>query len=388
VVTLPALSLIASTSLSSSAVTVSTPANLQVSAQSGWDGIINAPRVELNSSVSVMADSGKTAAVAATLEVGAGNVALTFDQGVRLLIPGAVGKYMGYQRNSDFSKITTTCSADNQAVGDTLAVGADCKVDVGSDVVIWTKHFTKFIAYTQDNIVASVSVSSGGGGGGGGGSSVPSVVIVAPIVVAPIITPELVEEKVVRKTFEEIATPISNASTDQIEIVHDLNKEKLVDKKYIISLIKDIKQVNLATQTALINFIAYGTKITLSLGEGERAGVLGSYKSAFKKLPTSNSEWSDVIKIASGHWPSEKNLTSEKDSETAFQKIYKRKPVRSNANDDAAVTIIAYGLRPSARNTVSEKNAILSFKKIYGYAPVSATAWDIVRAIAYSGSKR
>ncbi|MBI4779186.1 hypothetical protein HY797_01900 [Candidatus Falkowbacteria bacterium] len=57
-------------------------------------------------------------------------------------------------------------------------------------------------------------------------------------------------------------------------------------------------------------------------------------------------------------------------------------------NDNAAVTVIAYGLRPTARNTNSEKAAIKSFKTIYGHAPVSALAWDIVRAIAYSGAKR
>ena len=60
----------------------------------------------------------------------------------------------------------------------------------------------------------------------------------------------------------------------------------------------------------------------------------------------------------------------------------------SNANDNAAVTILTYGLRPSNRSLINEAASIKSFKYIYGRAPSSAADWDIVRAIAYSGSKR
>ncbi|MCX6796389.1 MAG: hypothetical protein NTW06_02730 [Candidatus Falkowbacteria bacterium] len=63
-------------------------------------------------------------------------------------------------------------------------------------------------------------------------------------------------------------------------------------------------------------------------------------------------------------------------------------PNRSNANDDAAVTVIAYGLRPDNRNLSSEKAAIKSFAAIYSHYPSTASGWDIVRAIAYSGAKR
>jgi len=67
---------------------------------------------------------------------------------------------------------------------------------------------------------------------------------------------------------------------------------------------------------------------------------------------------------------------------------YLRDPNRTNAHDDAAVTVMAYGLRPAGRNLDSEKAAIKYFKAIYGYTPSAATAWDVVRAIAYSGSTR
>jgi hypothetical protein len=141
-------------------------------------------------------------------------------------------------------------------------------------------------------------------------------------------------------------------------------------------------------KTARTNFVNYGTPTTKILGAGERAGVVNSYKAAFGKIPATEAEWSDVIKIGNGRWPTARSAASEEKAAAEFKKVYKRSPNMQQANDNAAVTVISYGLRPSARNTNSEKAAIKSFKAIYGHAPVSATAWDIVRAIAYSGATR
>ncbi len=138
----------------------------------------------------------------------------------------------------------------------------------------------------------------------------------------------------------------------------------------------------------ITNFIFYGTETTIKLGEGERAGVVNSYKSAFGKLPETVSDWEDIIKIANGRWPGEINEEAEEKAMEKFRQIYLRDADRENAHDDAALVVIAYGLRPSDRNMQSEKNAIGFFRGIFGYAPDSATDWDIVRAIAYSGAKR
>ena len=135
-------------------------------------------------------------------------------------------------------------------------------------------------------------------------------------------------------------------------------------------------------------FISQGTDSTKILGSGERQGVINSFTSAFGKAPQTSADWSDIIKIANGRWPSQKNMQTETNAESAFKKIYQRTANRNNPNDDAAVTVISYGLRPANRNLNSEKNAIKSFKSIYGYTPKSTTAWDIVRAIAYSGARR
>lgn len=158
--------------------------------------------------------------------------------------------------------------------------------------------------------------------------------------------------------------------------------------KYTSSLISGMDGLEQSNIYAITNFIVYGTPTTEILGAGERAGVLNSYKSAFDRLPGTESEWQDAIKIANGRWPNERSETAETKAKKEFKKVYLREPDMDNPNDNAAVTVIAYGLRPDARNLDSEKAGILTFKHIYGYNPSSATDWDIVRAIAYSGAVR
>jgi len=71
-------------------------------ADSDWNGIINLPRVESNSSVTIPAGSGKTTTVSAVIEVGAGDIKLILSQPARLLVPGQAGKYAGYSRGGTF----------------------------------------------------------------------------------------------------------------------------------------------------------------------------------------------------------------------------------------------------------------------------------------------
>ncbi|MFH1564578.1 MAG: carboxypeptidase regulatory-like domain-containing protein [bacterium] len=178
-----------------------------------------------------------------------------------------------------------------------------------------------------------------------------------------------------------------NSLLAKLGVKRELAKEVHGVGKYVNNLIKDAT-VTKNQQYALTNFVTYGTNTTLSLGEGERAGVVNSYKSAFRKLPNIESEWSDAIKIANGRWPSETSETAESNAIVSFKKIYLREPDRINAHDDAAVVVMAYGLRPANRLLENEKAAIKIFENIYKYSPVNATDWDAVRAIAYSGATR
>jgi hypothetical protein len=197
-------------------------------------------------------------------------------------------------------------------------------------------------------------------------------------------------QKIVDITLEaaEVIKAQVDSILDLMGVKRNVNSEQAVINKYLRPLVAGMGTVTADAQHALTNFISYGTPTTKILGAGERAGIVNSYKSAFGKLPKTEAEWNDVIKIGNGRWPSEINKQSEINASVAFEKIYKRKADRKNPHDDAAVVVMAYGLRPADRNMNSEKAAIKSFKAIYGYAPKTAVAWDIVRAIAYSGATR
>ncbi len=142
-------------------ISMAIPTGIQITAAiPDWDGTINALQIKSNSSVTVTPDSGRTATVFSVIEVGYGDVKLVFDKAVQLVFAGQAGKDTGYSRNSVFTKIGTVCSTNTQAAGDALPAEGDCKTSEGSDLIIWTKHFTSFVTYTQ--VATSGSSSSGG----------------------------------------------------------------------------------------------------------------------------------------------------------------------------------------------------------------------------------
>jgi len=159
----------------------------------------------------------------------------------------------------------------------------------------------------------------------------------------------------------------------------------LTKYKTILGLDKTISPEDKLT---INDFIVYGTQSTQRLGAGERAAVINSYYQAYKKLPNSEAEWSDVIKIANGRWPSERSAAAEAQAKIEFKKVYARNAVMTNNIDENAIMVIAYGLLPLNRNLNSEKVAIRTFTWVYGHPPVNALAWNVVRAIAYSGATR
>lgn len=140
-------------------ITLAIPSGTQITAPAGWDGTIRLPEVLSSSAVSI----GR-ANVGVVIEVGSPDYSLTFDKAVRLLIPNQGGKSAGYVRNGVFTPITATLSADMQGAADSeIAAGGDAKITVGNDLIVWTKHFTKFASFTP---ISSDNSSSGSGGSG------------------------------------------------------------------------------------------------------------------------------------------------------------------------------------------------------------------------------
>jgi len=171
----------------------------------------------------------------------------------------------------------------------------------------------------------------------------------------------------------------------------DINREKQAQNKYLVKLNQGAKQLSQNIENALNNFITYGVdNNTKKLGAGERAAVIYSFKSAFNKLPETEDELADAIKIANGRWPSITSQEAENRAKEQFQKIYKKVADMNDPKDNAAITVMAYGLRQKAenRNLDSEKAGINIFKNIYGYNPDSTEDWNIMQAVTYSGATR
>lgn len=235
---------------------------------------------------------------------------------------------------------------------------------------------------------------SPGGGSPGGGSYTP------PADDGDEETDAADEEEEEEEEKEE-AAPAKDARTLEIEAIKaeaGVVKAGIAKIREAVSAVVDavkesaalelIERIAGTVTDALKGFIAYGTDTTQVLGEGERAGVVNSFKAAFDKEPATDTDWEDVIKIANGRWPSQLSAAAEAGAKERFEDIYLREPDMDNPNDNAAVTIMAYGLRPDPRNLDSEKAAIKIFEGIFGHAPTSANDWDAVRAIGYSGATR
>ena len=148
---------------------ISIPSGITLTSQSdSWNGIINLPQPVDGSGV--VPSSGHTASVDSSIEIGLGSTPITFDRGVRIFFAGKASKLVGWISGGSFTPITALCTDDTQNTGDSLAQGADCKMNSGSDLIVWTKHFTTYVVYDESAIVPITNnvVRTGGGGGGGG----------------------------------------------------------------------------------------------------------------------------------------------------------------------------------------------------------------------------
>ncbi len=172
---LPAISI-----TTASNVVVTIPASTTITGDLTWNEIISAPT---STTITLPTTGGQTRTLSMAIELGSTGK-LSFNKGVRILFPGQAGKKIGYVRSGiDFTEITATCAADNQTTGDALGADADCKIDVGADLVVWTKHFTTFATYTQTSVGGGNNGLGGGGGGGGSSGFIPAAAF-NPVVAA------------------------------------------------------------------------------------------------------------------------------------------------------------------------------------------------------------
>jgi hypothetical protein len=196
--------------------------------------------------------------------------------------------------------------------------------------------------------------------------------------------------------IRENADNLYNNKIDQllaeIKTLRDMVKEQQTQITHLMRLKQGLAQtISSAIESALKNFIAYGVDDnTKKLGEGERAAVIYSFKEAYNKLPETQDEIEEAIKIANGRFPSIVSDEAEANAKAQFKKIYLRDADMSDAHDIAAIKVMAYGLRQKAenRNLKSEAAALKTFKNIFKKLPSSTEEWNALQAITYSGATR
>jgi hypothetical protein len=169
------------------------------------------------------------------------------------------------------------------------------------------------------------------------------------------------------------------------------NREQNVQRVQLGTLNQEMEKLGEQARESISAFVTYGVdENTKGLGEGERAAVIHSFKNAFGKLPETEEEIVDVIKIANGRWPSIENEEAENKAKEMFREIYLRDANEENENDVSALKIMSYGLRQRAenRNLNSERKGIETFQDVFDKLPETTEEWNVMQAITYSGASR
>ncbi len=197
--TVPTTTVTTATTGGGNTVTFTIPAGTVITGPATWDGTISLP-VTTGTYVTPSVDPGFSPTVVEAIELGSTGSALNFDTAVRIVFAGQAGKLVGWSSSDGlFRPITTVCNDDTQAGNNGIAYGGNCRIDSGSDLIVWTKHFTAFVVYTQTASSTSTSGGSstggargGGGGGGGGGGKIVNIAPPAfggPALTMPVLTP-------------------------------------------------------------------------------------------------------------------------------------------------------------------------------------------------------
>jgi LPXTG-motif cell wall-anchored protein len=127
--------------VSPSRVSLTIPEGTTVTAtgQNGalWDGVIELPTVLEDVEI-----PGSDDVVSLAIEVGLPGTRLVFDKPVKLVLAGQAGMRAGFMEDGVFTAIDTECSSSQPAL-----TSGECWLNEGHDLVIWTTHFTTFVAY-------------------------------------------------------------------------------------------------------------------------------------------------------------------------------------------------------------------------------------------------
>lgn len=225
---------------------------------------IKLPEVMPSSSVTLAAAQQ----VDLVIKLGSDLGTITFTKPVRLVLKGQGKKSAGFIDNNGNFQAISILSSLTGLISDADVDAADIALSnagvqqgavvSGSDLIVWTKHFTKFVAYTP-------AAAPGGGGGGGGG-----------------VTPNKEEQKEVKEP--DVNEPAVNSHNLNILAFND------IEGHWAQAKIKSLQEKGMITGYSDNTFRPDKT-IT-------RAEFLAMIVKAFKLTGTEGTAFSDTV----NHW--------------------------------------------------------------------------------------
>ena len=121
-----------------------------VVASSSWNGKVTLPTMVTN--IITPTIPGGSTITQISIEIGVQDAEVTFSKAIRILLSGAGDKRPGYVRAGVFVPIDNVCAVDSRVWVDNVVnvpVGKECYIISGTNMILWTKHFTIFEFYKQ-----------------------------------------------------------------------------------------------------------------------------------------------------------------------------------------------------------------------------------------------
>lgn len=123
-----------------------------------WTGTIQTPKI---TQITLPTEAGQTKTLSTAITLGHPQGTLSFEKAVKITFPGDSYKRVGVAKAGDtFNEITTICAQNSQTWADTLPHNGECKINVGEDLIVWTKHFTTFATYSQLGVIFDDQVAA------------------------------------------------------------------------------------------------------------------------------------------------------------------------------------------------------------------------------------
>lgn len=125
-----------------------------ISGPAGWDGKLYLPTLTENKADLATAD-GSYASDVEPIMMGLANQSLTFSLPVKITFENRAEQRVGFvNKDGEFVEITNVCADPDKPLEKEFSKTGECKAIDGEDLVIWTKHFTNFVYYGEEEVIA------------------------------------------------------------------------------------------------------------------------------------------------------------------------------------------------------------------------------------------